>query len=275
MSADLTSAVFRVFALAELLEQILLSSPERKDCLPEFQYFVQQRVSKGFRATINSSSPILRRMCITSADEATTESRYRMTEWISERGILPPLLTSSYRRAEWDFVRADIPLRPSPKPEPESKKYMFAPTAFYLEDMLRYETEPSPGAAIGYTLIRAHASRAQSEVRKFSFPNASWRKLPLHPSMKAEAVWTITLIDSRGRLSDGRKRCRLVLRFDFGGEVVSGRLGELFDLVEGIKSRTAEEHIRCQKHAMKNSLKAQQEALRELVKKDSVAHAQH
>ena len=251
MSGDMPSAVFRVVALPELREHILLSRPRRHDGLPDFGYFVLQRVSRGFKDTIHNSKHIRRRMLLEDVTEDPIGRNYKMIEWLSERAVLPAIVTAKYNLEVGP--QGSVGAIPTNKPTERFNGFVFIPETLYLTDPVRSETVTASDSGLGYTLIEAHGKRALLEKPSFSHRTSSWRRLPVYTGRDVDITWLITLIDSRRRLSGRSDKFTLVLRFEFGGKYPPGMLGELFDLIEGVKARCARAHIRCQVLAMKKA----------------------
>ena len=237
LSNSMASAATRVLSLPELLEHILLSLPERKYGLPEFQYFVLQRVNRGFKETITGSSKIMRRMFLEELGQRQFKVQYRFLEWLSERGVLPLMVRSKPTLTH-----------------PTSLNFVVVPEIFYLHTPSRHKTDFMPDHNIGYTMIRAHESRAHSVKPCFRYEHASWRQLTVHPSAEVCVFWRTTLVDEKGRLHGGYKRSQLEYCFHFNA-LNSGTLGNLFDMIEKIKSRSVQERIFRQTQAMEKLLK--------------------
>lgn len=251
----MVSASAQVFSLPELLEHILLSLPVRDNGLPCFQYFVVQRVSRGFKKVIEGSRAIRQRMFLEDLDTRPDGFRYELAEWLSERGILP--------------------LMPKDKAEQTLYRYYFAPERFYLDEPGKCETLPSPKYGVVYTTMRAHESRSRLEKPRFGFWNASWRRFPVHPTVPVHIEWQVYLDDDLRRLYAGRKQARLIFEFHFDELLHPGTLGELVDKVEEIKTRKATEHIENQRETARSALQQHSDRVQQLMRDQEVIRAQN
>ncbi|GAB7335522.1 hypothetical protein MBLNU13_g07868t1 [Cladosporium sp. NU13] len=82
----------------------------------------------------------------------------------------------------------------------------------------------------------------EEQISCFSSHDLAWRQMKLASlPLKGEIFLDVELIDAQGRLTDGRDRS--VTRLQISAEV----LGDVFDVVEQIRGRTAEEHIAWEK----------------------------
>jgi hypothetical protein len=206
----MTSAAARVFAIPELLEMILLCLPVRKQDgrKPDFHVYVLQRVNKAFNEAINRPSMALHRL-LRSQPDKSKEKRfdYKIPCWLSKEHLWPSLYLAKVRK--------------------HSGIYLFEPLDVWIREngvAHTYDRKVSPG-------------------ERFTRPEASWRKLPLHPTAEVKAVFSVNLFDTSKRLTDDVQECALSYSFYSGGEWPSLTVGDLCDFMRMIRSFTAEQHI--------------------------------
>ena len=181
MSEDRDSTAFRTFAIPELLEQILLALPKRRDGLPDFNFFILQRVSRDFRDVIWRSSPLLRRMYLRDLDKDQDETQYEVLKWLSERGALPLMIETA-------------------KLSSKSRLFKCCPTAVYLDKKARCETLGYRLEGVSYAAAQLHDRKAQSTKPLFGRPNGLWRMFPIDPYSELVLCWQIDLVDPQKRL---------------------------------------------------------------------------
>jgi len=198
----------QVFAIPELLECILLQLGQLNS-LPGLQLYILQRMNRTFQRAIQSSVGI--QECMQRTHISETDPYVQAEELVSIRWLSSRL----------------------PNTIPPIKTI----DAFW------------PGH-IGATLNQlsidlstaGQARPNEEQIRRFVSNNAVWRHMKLSSlPLQGEIFLDVELSDVQGRLTDGRDRS--VTRLQISAEV----LGDLFDVVEQIRARTAEEHIAWEK----------------------------
>lgn len=194
----------QVFAIPELLECILLQLGQIIS-LPGNQLYVLQRLNRTFKNAIESSAGI--QECMQRAHVSETDPYVQGEELASIRWLASRL----------------------PNTTPPIKTI----DAFW------------PGH-IGATLNQlsidlstaGQARPNEEQIRQFAPQNVAWRQMKLASlPLKGEIFLDVELYDTKSRLTDGRDRS--ITRLQIGAET----LGELFDVIEQIRARNAEEHI--------------------------------
>ncbi|KAM0707908.1 hypothetical protein Q7P35_004557 [Cladosporium inversicolor] len=198
----------QVFAIPELLEWILLHLGQFNS-LPGLQLYVLQRMNRTFQQVIQSSMGI--RECMQRTHISETDP-YVQREDLASIRWLPSRL---------------------PNTIPPIKTI----DAFWPGHI---------GATLNQLsidLCTAGRPRANEEqIRRFASHDVAWRQMKLASlPLQGEIFLDVELIDVQARLMDGRDRS--VTRLQISAEV----LGDLFDVVEQIRARTAEEHIAWEK----------------------------
>jgi hypothetical protein len=198
----------QVFAIPELLEIILLHLGHLNS-LPGLQLYVLQRMNRTFQQVLQTSIGIQERMQRTHISE--TDPYVQREDLASIRWLSSRL----------------------PNTIPPIKTI----DAFWPGHVGATSNQLSIDL---YTAGRPRSNEEQ--IRRFSSHEVAWRQMKLASlPLQGEIFLDVELIDVQGRLTDGRDRS--VTRLQINAKV----LGDLFDIVEQIRARTAEEHIAWEK----------------------------
>jgi len=198
----------QVFAIPELLECILLHLGHLNS-LPGLQLYVLQRVNRTFQQAIRSSVGIQERMQRTHIGE--TDPYVRKEDLASIR---------------WLTSRLPNTIPPIRTIDAFWPGHVGA-TLNQLSIDLATAGRPRPN---------------EEQIRRFAPHDVAWRHMKLASlPLQGEIFLDVELIDAQSRLTDERDRS--VTRL----QISAGVLGDLFDVVEQIRARTAEEHITWEK----------------------------
>jgi hypothetical protein len=198
----------QVFAIPELLECILLHLGHLNS-LPGLQLYVLQRVNRTFQQAIRSSVGI---------QECMQRSHISETDPYVQREDLASI--------RWLSSRLPNAIPPIKTIDAFWPGHVGA-TLHQLSIDLGSAAQPRPN---------------EEQIRRFAPHDVAWRQMKLASlPLQGEIFLDVELIDVQARLTDGRDRS--VTRLQISAEV----LGDLFDVVEQIRARTAEEHIAWEK----------------------------
>lgn len=198
----------QVFAIPELLEYILLHLGHLNS-LPGLQLYVLQRMNRTFQQAIQSSIGIQERMQRTHISETD-----------------PYIQREDLASIRWLSSRLPNTVPPIKTIDAFWPGHVGA-TLNQLSIDLDSAGQPRPN---------------EEQIRRFSSHDVAWRQMKLASlPLKGEIFLDVELIDAKGRLTDGRDHS--VTRLEISAEV----LGDIFDVVEQIRARTAEEHIAWEK----------------------------
>ena len=198
----------QVFAIPELLECILLQLGHLNS-LPGLQLYVLQQMNRTFQQAIQSSVRV--QECMQRTHISETDPYVQGEELASIRWLSSRL----------------------PNTIPPIKTI----DAFWPGHV---------GATLNQLsidLCAAGRPRSNEEqIRCFAQHDLPWRQMKLASlPLKGEIFLDVELVDGQARLTDGRDRS--VTRLQISADV----LGEVFDVVEQIRARSAEEHIAWEK----------------------------
>ncbi|KAM0723545.1 hypothetical protein Q7P37_000532 [Cladosporium fusiforme] len=204
-NAEITQPTQKVFALPELLECILVHLSHLQP-LPALQLYVLQRLNRTFQETIQRSIGIQERMQlahIAESDPYTHGEDLAPIRWLSSR--LPNTIPPIKTiDAFWpNHIGATL-----------QQLSIDVPTA----------GQPRPN---------------EDAIARFKTPDdALWRKMKLASlPLTGEIFLDVQLNDSHARLTDGRD-CSITRL-----QITAETLGEVFDVLEGIRARSPEEHV--------------------------------
>jgi hypothetical protein len=198
----------QVFAIPELLECILLHLGHLNS-LPGIQLYLLQRVNRTFRQAIRSSVGI--QECMQRTHISETDPYVQREDLASIR---------------WLSSRLPNTIPPIKTIDAFWPGHVGA-TLNQLSIDLATAVRPRPN---------------EEQIHRFSSHNVAWRQMKLASlPLQGEIFLDVELIDAQSRLTDGRDRS--ITRLQISAEV----LGDLFDVVEQIRARTAEEHIAWEK----------------------------
>lgn len=204
----LLAPVQQVFAIPELLECILLQLGQITS-LPGIQLYLLQRLNRTCQQAIQTSIGIQQCMHRTHVDE--TDPYVKDEELASIRWLSTHI----------------------PNTIPPIKKI----DAFWPGHVSATLTQ------LSIDLCSAgHPRPNEEQITRYKSKDAPWRQMKLASlPLKGEIFLDVELNDTQARLTDGRDRS--VTRLQISAKC----LGELFDVVEQIRARTAEEHIAWEK----------------------------
>lgn len=211
----MTSAAARVFAIPELLELILLCLPVRKQGgrrKPDFHLYVLRRVNRAFNDAMNRPSMTMQQLQTgRSVNWKQRFAHYKLPFWLNRKNIWPDL----------DICKVD-----------ESC------------GTYRFETLTVRVDQVGVAHVQEwRKSWKGPPSERFTRPEASWRKLPIHPTMKVEAIFPVELFNSSRELFEVLPYSVLNYIFHADEEWPSSNVGELCDFISKIRSLMAEQHI--------------------------------
>lgn len=205
---ELLEPVQQCFAIPEILNIILLQLGQISS-LPGLQLYVLQRLNRTFQQAIQSSVGI--QECMQRIHTSETNPYVQGEELASIR---------------WLSSRLPNTIPPIKKIDAFWPGHVGA-TLNQLSIDLRVAGDQRPN---------------EEQINRFARNDAPWRQMKLASlPLKGEIFLDVELNDPKARLTDGRDRS--VTRLQIGAET----LGELFDVVEQIRARTAEEHIAWEK----------------------------
>lgn len=204
---ELLTPVQQVFAIPELLECILLQLGQISS-LPGIQLYLLQRLNRTFQRAIQTSIGIQQYMHRAHVDETDP--------YVKEEELAPIRWLSSH----------------IPNTIPPIKKI----DAFWPGHVSATLTQ------LSIDLCSAGQPRPnEKQITRYKSKDA-WRQMKLASlPLNGEIFLDVEINDAQARLTDGRNRS--VTRLQISAEY----LGELFDVVEQIRARTAEEHIAWEK----------------------------
>jgi len=194
----------QVFAIPELLECILLHLG-RISSLPGIQLYLLQRLNRTFYETIRSSLRIQERMQQVHIGETNP--------YVQSEDLASIRWLSGHVPNTIPTIRTIDAFWPN---------HIGATLQQLSIDVGRVG---NPRDNEGY-------------ITRFKSPEAPWRQMKLASlPLKGEIFLDVELNDAKARLTDGRDRS--ITRLQISAET----LGELFDVIEEIRSRSTEEHI--------------------------------
>jgi hypothetical protein len=205
---ELLGPVQQVFAVPELLSNILLKLGHITS-LPGIQLYILQRLNRTFQQVIQSSIGI--QECMQRKHISETDPYVQGEDLASIR---------------WLSARLPNTI-PSVKTIDAFWPGHVGATLNQLSIDLREAGQLRPN---------------EEQICRFASGNAPWRQMKLASlPLRGEIFLDVELNDVQARLTDGRDRS--VTRLQISAEI----LGDLFDVIEQIRARTAEEHIAWEK----------------------------